>query len=92
MTDASLLKRAVGLRAAALVDSGMRLGLGTGSTVAYLLVALAITPLRRLLHWRWAAPLRRTFGLAAFGYSCLHYLTYLWLEKKTARGFVLSVM
>ena len=42
MTDASLLKRAVGVRAAQLVESGMRLGLGTGSTVAHLLVALAI--------------------------------------------------
>ncbi len=49
-------------------------------TLRFLLVALAITPLRRLFRWRWAAPLRRTFGLAAFGYSCLHYLTYLWLE------------
>ncbi len=42
MTDASLLKRAVGVQAAQLVDSGMRLGLGTGSTVAHLLVALAL--------------------------------------------------
>ena len=42
MADASLLKRAVGVRAAELVDSGMRLGLGTGSTVAHLLVSLAI--------------------------------------------------
>ncbi len=35
------LKRAAGVQAAELVDSGMRLGLGTGSTVAHLLVALA---------------------------------------------------
>lgn len=42
MADASLLKRAVGVRAAELVEPGMRLGLGTGSTVAHLLVALAI--------------------------------------------------
>ena len=41
MADADSLKRAVGVRAAELVDSGMRLGLGTGSTVAHLLVALA---------------------------------------------------
>ena len=41
MADADSLKRAVGVEAAQLVDSGMRLGLGTGSTVAYLLVALA---------------------------------------------------
>jgi ribose 5-phosphate isomerase A len=41
MADADALKRAVGVRAAELVDSGMRLGMGTGSTVAHLLVALA---------------------------------------------------
>ena len=41
MADTDSLKRAVGVEAAELVDSGMRLGLGTGSTVAHLLVALA---------------------------------------------------
>ena len=41
MADADSLKRAVGVDAAELVDSGMRLGLGTGSTVAHFLVALA---------------------------------------------------
>ena len=41
LADAESLKRAVGVEAAELVDSGMRLGLGTGSTVAHLLVALA---------------------------------------------------
>ena len=41
MTDADTLKRAVGLEAAGLVEDGMRLGLGTGSTVAYFLLFLA---------------------------------------------------
>ncbi len=41
VADADSLKRAVGIAAAELVDSGMRLGLGTGSTVAHLLVALS---------------------------------------------------
>ena len=44
-TDASVLtegfKRAAAEAAAAMIDDGMRLGLGTGSTVAYLLPALA---------------------------------------------------
>ena len=46
-----------------------------------LLVALAITPSRRWLRLRWVAPLRRTFGLLAFGYACLHLLTYLVLDQ-----------
>jgi ribose 5-phosphate isomerase A len=41
VVDADSLKRAVGAEAAELVESGMRLGLGTGSTVAHLLTALA---------------------------------------------------
>ncbi|HVN39836.1 MAG TPA: protein-methionine-sulfoxide reductase heme-binding subunit MsrQ [Myxococcota bacterium] len=46
-----------------------------------LLVALAITPSRRWLGLRWLAPLRRTFGLLAFGYACLHLLTYVVLDQ-----------
>ena len=41
MADDDSLKRAVGVEAAELVESGMRLGLGTGSTVAHFLSALA---------------------------------------------------
>jgi ribose 5-phosphate isomerase A len=37
MTDAEQLKRAAAAEAVALVESGMRLGLGTGSTVAHFL-------------------------------------------------------
>ena len=46
-----------------------------------LLVALAITPSRRWLRLQWLAPLRRTFGLLAFGYACLHLLTYVVLDQ-----------
>jgi sulfoxide reductase heme-binding subunit YedZ len=46
----------------------------------FLLLSLAVTPLRRLFGWSWVAPLRRTLGLTAFGYACLHYLIYLGLE------------
>jgi len=41
LTDADTLKRAVGLEAAGLVEDGMCLGLGTGSTVAFFLLFLA---------------------------------------------------
>ena len=39
--DAAALKRAAGERAAELVEGGMRVGLGTGSTVRYTIEALA---------------------------------------------------
>ena len=41
MADVQTLKRAVGLEAAGLVEAGMCLGLGTGSTVAFFLLFLA---------------------------------------------------
>lgn len=50
----------------------------------WLLVSLAVTPARRWLGWSWAAPLRRSFGLLAFGYATLHLATWavldLWLD------------
>ncbi len=79
------------LPAAALVVSALTDGLGadpveqvthaTGDwALRFLLLSLAVTPVRRLLGWNWAAPLRRTLGLIAFGYACCHYLIYLGLE------------
>ena len=50
-------------------------------TLRWLLVTLAITPLRRIFGWAWIAPLRRTFGLLAFFYATLHMLTWLALDQ-----------
>ena len=45
-----------------------------------LILTLAVTPLRRAFRLSWIAPLRRTFGLLAFFYASLHFLTFLVLE------------
>jgi sulfoxide reductase heme-binding subunit YedZ len=50
-------------------------------TLIFLLVTLAITPLRRLAHQLWLIKLRRMFGLFAYFYGCLHFLTYIWLDQ-----------
>lgn len=64
---------------------GSRLGADPGEAVTdflgvwamrLLLLALAVTPLRRLSGWSWLAPLRRTAGLFAFGYVVAHVLSY----------------
>jgi methionine sulfoxide reductase heme-binding subunit len=53
----------------------------TGETALRLLLAcLAITPLRRASGWSALAPYRRTLGLLAFGYACLHVATYVALD------------
>lgn len=59
----------------------------TGSSaLRLLLLALAVTPARRLLRWHWLAPLRRSFGLLAFGYACLHLSIYVVLDQGLDAG------
>jgi sulfoxide reductase heme-binding subunit YedZ len=48
--------------------------------LTFLVVTLAITPLRRLSGWNSAIKLRRLIGLFGFFYVCLHFLTYLILD------------
>jgi sulfoxide reductase heme-binding subunit YedZ len=65
-----------------------------------LLLALAVTPARRITGVSALAPLRRTLGLLAFGYASLHMLTWVgldqffdWesmLEDITERSYVLA--
>ena len=50
-------------------------------TLIFLLVALAITPLRKLTGQPWLIRYRRMFGLFAFFYVILHFTTYIWLDK-----------
>src|SRR5581483_1415047 len=47
----------------------------------FLLITLAITPLRQLLRIPSLIRFRRMFGLFAFFYACLHFATYLGLDK-----------
>jgi sulfoxide reductase heme-binding subunit YedZ len=55
---------------------------GTGDwTLRFLLITLAITPLRELLHVPRLIRFRRMFGLFAFFYACLHFATYLGVDK-----------
>ena len=50
-------------------------------TLRFLLITLAVTPLRQLLGRPELIRFRRMLGLFAFFYGCLHLLTYLWLDK-----------
>ncbi len=46
----------------------------------FVLLSLAITPLRRFFGLSVLAPLRRTFGLAGFAYAALHFSTWATLD------------
>ncbi len=50
-------------------------------TLRFLLVTLAVTPLRAITGWNTLMRLRRMLGLFAFFYVCLHFLTYIVLEQ-----------
>ncbi len=50
-------------------------------TLRWLLITLAMTPLKRLSGWYWPVRVRRMLGLFAFFYACLHLMTYLWLDQ-----------
>jgi sulfoxide reductase heme-binding subunit YedZ len=50
-------------------------------TLAFLLITLSVTPVRRLSGWQWLVRLRRMLGLFAFFYGSLHFLTYLVLDQ-----------
>src|SRR5437763_1094426 len=50
-------------------------------TIRFLLITLAVTPLRQLTQWYWLIRFRRMVGLFAFFYGVLHFVTYIWLDK-----------
>jgi sulfoxide reductase heme-binding subunit YedZ len=50
-------------------------------TIRFLLITLSITPIRKLTGRPWLIRFRRMFGLFAFFYGVLHFLTYIWLDK-----------
>lgn len=47
----------------------------------FLLITLAITPLRRLTGQNWLISLRRLIGLFAFFYILMHFLVYFYLDQ-----------
>jgi sulfoxide reductase heme-binding subunit YedZ len=50
-------------------------------TIRFLLITLAITPLRRITGWQPWIRFRRMLGLFAFFYGLLHLTTWVWLDK-----------
>ncbi len=55
-------------------------GMGTW-TLNFLLITLAVTPLRKLTGWHAVLRLRRMLGLFTFFYAVLHLTSYLWFDQ-----------
>jgi methionine sulfoxide reductase heme-binding subunit len=58
--------------------------------IRFVVATLAVTPLRKLLRLPDLIRFRRMFGLFAFFYACLHFLTYLWFDKLFEFGEILK--
>ena len=54
----------------------------------FLLISLSITPMRKIFGWGTLIKYRRTLGLFAFFYACLHMLVYVVFDRSAS---VLSV-
>jgi len=56
----------------------------------FLLLSLAITPLRRLSSWNTVIRFRRMFGLFAFAYATAHLLIYVVVDQGLAFKYILE--
>jgi methionine sulfoxide reductase heme-binding subunit len=59
-------------------------------TLLFLVLTLAVTPLRKLTGAQWLVRLRRMVGLYAFFYGSLHLLAYVWFDKSFAARAILD--
>jgi sulfoxide reductase heme-binding subunit YedZ len=52
--------------------------------IRFIMIALAVTPLRRISGWNWLTRFRRMLGLFTFFYVLMHFLTWLLLDRGLA--------
>lgn len=50
-------------------------------TLVFLMLTLAVTPVRMVFRLNWLIKFRRMLGLFAFFYGSLHLLTYIWFDR-----------
>jgi len=50
-------------------------------SLRFILLTLAVTPVRRISGWNWLARFRRMLGLFTFFYVLMHFLTWLVLDQ-----------
>jgi sulfoxide reductase heme-binding subunit YedZ len=56
--------------------------------IRFIMITLAVTPLRRITVWNWLLRFRRPLGLCTFFYALMHFLTWLILDQ----GLLLSAI
>ena len=67
--------------------------LTTGLTaLIFLLLTLAVTPVRKLTGLNWLLSFRRLLGLYAFFYACVHFLLFFSLDRSFSLSSTLAEM
>ena len=56
-------------------------------TLRFIVITLAITPVRRVTGWNWLIRFRRMLGLYAFFYGSLHFLIYVVADRFAGLDF-----
>ena len=62
------------------------------SALVFLMLTLLVTPLRKLSGLNWIIGFRRTLGLYAFFYACLHFLIFFSLDRSFSVSSTLAEM
>ena len=58
--------------------------------LVFLIASLACTPLKAIFGWTWPIRVRRTLGLLSFGYACVHFVTYAWVDQQLNLGAIVE--
>ena len=61
-------------------------------TLIFLMLTMAVTPLRKITGWNWLIQFRRMLGLYAFFYGCLHFLCFFSLDRAFSISSTLTEM
>jgi methionine sulfoxide reductase heme-binding subunit len=61
-------------------------------TLVFLVLTMAVTPVRKVTGWNWLLPFRRMLGLYAFTYACVHFLLFFSLDRGLSISSTLAEM
>lgn len=59
-------------------------------TLRFIMITLAVTPLRQLTAWNWLSRFRRMLGLFTFFYGFMHFTTWLVLDREMRLSDILE--
>ncbi len=62
------------------------------TTLVFLMLTMAVTPVRKITGWNWLLSFRRMLGLFAFFYACVHFSLFFSLDRSFSISSTLTEM